>query len=376
MSISLRMRGQSTYNRSIQPCQARLPLWYTGAPLTIAMPLPRITAILLGLLALMGCHSTPRPDIILHEGPEGGVYLERLDDVNVRATQPIKLDRGLIARILNGIQVGDPKTAVQTLFANNAKPERVFSDEDAAFLAPLISSALSQASADQQVRFRVVHLVSPIAHPPGGGAGIGSSTPQTGGLQKEMTEGVLYAYGLSLHVTLNEYRHRDVKPDVISGPNRYYPDPSGLKEREVQFAPQSVLRPDTYKHSDGKTLVIDYDMLAKRPPADLGKSVTIPARAPMPAFSSPSTESGPQAESRPIVSPTTSPESNKPARKSAEENDDVQPLKDLVIKKDLELESVKKELRELRRQLSERDAQLDAVRKKGKAAPKSSEVLP
>jgi hypothetical protein len=51
-----------------------------------------------------------------------------------RVSQPIKLDRGLVARILNGIQVGEPKTAAQTLFSNNVKPERVFSDEDTAFL--------------------------------------------------------------------------------------------------------------------------------------------------------------------------------------------------------------------------------------------------
>ncbi|MBA2253071.1 MAG: hypothetical protein H0W13_10285 [Nitrospirales bacterium] len=54
----------------------------------------------------------------------------------------------------------------------------------------------------------------------------------------------------------------------------------------------------------------------------------------------------------------------------------MQPLKDLVIKKDLELEALKKELRSLRRQLSERDAQLDSMRNKKKPAPKSPDILP
>jgi hypothetical protein len=76
------------------------------------------------------------------------------------------------------------------------------------------------------------------------------------------------------------------------------------------------------------------------------------------------------------MSPSISSEPIQSGRKSVEENDEVEPLKDLVIKKDLELESLKRELRSLRRQLSERDAQSDAVRKKGKATPKSSEVLP
>ena len=341
------------------------------------MPLLHITAILIGLLAMVSCSSTPRLDVILHEGPEGGVYLERLSDRNVRATQPIKMDHRLITRILNGIQVGEPKTAAQTLFANNAKPEWVFSDEETALLAPLISSALSQATADQQIRFRVVHLVRPIVHHCGGGADICASTPQDGSLQNETTAGTLYAYGLSLHVTLDEYRHRAVKPDVISGPNRYYPDPNGLSEREIQFVPQSALRPDSYKHIEGNTLVIDYGTLAKRPQAERAKSVPAPAAAaPTSAPASALTEASAQAEDRPVISLSTSSEPIKSGRKPAGENDEVQSLKDLVIKKDLELETLKRELRSLQRQLSERDTQLESLREKGKAAPKSQANLP
>ena len=250
----------------------------------------------------------------------------------------------------------------------------MFSDEDTAFLAPFISSALSRATADQQVRFRVVHLVSPITHPSDGDASIGSSTPQTGGLQKETTAGTLYAYGRSLYVTLDEYRHRAIKLDVIGAQNRHYPDPSGLKEREVQFVPQSALRPDSYKHLDGNTLVIDYDTLAKRPLTELGNSMTVPAVATS-APASVSTEARTHAEDQPIMSPSISSEPIKSGRNSVRENDEVRPLKDLVIKKDLELETLKKELRSLRRQISERNAELDALRK-GKTSPKSSEPLP
>lgn len=333
-----------------------------------------IATIVIGVMALTSCASTSRPDVILHEGPEGGVYLERIADRSILAAHPIKLDRGLIARVLNGIQIGEPKNAINTLFIGNAKPERVFSDEDTAFLAPLVSAALSQATPEQQVRFRVVHLVSPIAHTPGGGAGIGSSTPQTGGPQKETTEGTLYAYGLSLHFALSEYRHRAVKPDVISGPNRYYPDPTGLKEREVQFAPQSAVRSGSYKQSDGNTLVIDYETLGKRPQANLAASWT----GVSPSASAPK-EMLAQTENRPTLPPPIPSEPAEPAqpgRMTAGENDEVQPLKDLVIKKDLELETLKKELRSLRQQLSERDAQLDALKKKSKPGPKSQSSLP
>jgi hypothetical protein len=338
------------------------------------MPLFHIAAIIYGFMALVSCASTPRPDVILHDGPEGGVYLERMADRNVHAAHPIKLDRGMIARVLNGIQVGEPKTAAKTLFVSNAKPERVFSDEDTAFLAPLISSALAQATADQQVRFRVVHLSSPIALPAGGGAGIGSFAAPTGGSQKHTTEGTLYAHGLSLHVTLGEYRHRVAKPDVISGPNRYYPDPTGLKEREVRFVPQSALRPDSYKQSDGNTVVIDYESLAKRPQTDLAG--TAPAATAMSAPASDPKKSLAQTEDRPSTTASTFSEATGSSKTNTAESDEAEALKDLVIKKDMELENLKKELKFLRRQLSERDAQLDSMRKKAKPAPKSPDTLP
>lgn len=340
------------------------------------MPLYYIAAIIYGLIALVSCASAPRPDVILHDGPEGGVYLEHMADRNVQAAHPIKLDSRLVARILNGVQVGEPKTAAKTLFASNAKPERVFTDEDTAFLAPLISSALAKATAEQQVRFRVVHLISPIDLPGGGGAGIGSFATPTGGLQKETTEGTLYAHGLSLHVTLDEYRHRVAKPDVISGPNRYYPDPTGLKEREVRFVPQSALRPDGYKQSDGNTIVIDYEALAKGPQLDLAASMTAPAATGTSAPASDPKNSMAQTEDRQSIPPSTLPEPTQSSKTIASESDEVQPLKDLVVKKDLELEALKKELRSLRRQLSERDTQLDSMRNKKKPAPKSPDILP
>ncbi|MBA2253072.1 MAG: hypothetical protein H0W13_10290 [Nitrospirales bacterium] len=266
------------------------------------MALVHTAAIISAFMALLvSCVPTPHRDVILHEGPQGGVYLERISDRNIQATHPIKLDRSLVARILNGVQAGEPRTAVKTLFASDAKPERVFSDEDTAFLAPLITSALSQATADQQVRFQVIHLVSSIAHPSGGGAGVGSSAALSAGPQKKTTAGTLYAHGLSLHFTLSEYRHRDMKANTIGGPNRYYPDPTGLQDREVQFAPHSASRPDSYKQSDGATLVIDYERLAKQSQAELATSVTAPAATAMSAPASASQEPRAETEDRRII---------------------------------------------------------------------------
>ena len=335
-----------------------------------------LAQIILVPLVLVACSSTPRPEVILHEGPEGGVYLERLTDRNVQAAHPIKLEPVLIAQVLGGIQVGNPKTTAQTFFTFSSKPERVFSEAEIAFLAPLISTALLQATPEQQVRFRIANRISPISSMPGGGAGVGSSAPTIATPQTEVTAGTLYAHGLSLHVTLSEYRHRAMKPDTIGGPNRYYPDTTGLKDREVQFTPESALRPDNYKQSDGSSLVIDYDSLSKRPLSNV--AATTPAlHAPSPPVSTTALkDNSGEAEELPSVPAPVSSETAKSNRKSAGQSDETQMLKDLVIRKDLELETMKKELRALRRQLDERDVQLDALRKKVKPATKSPQALP
>ncbi len=64
----------------------------------------------------------------------------------------------------------------------------------------------------------------------------------------------------------------------------------------------------------------------------------------------------------------------KSAEKSPSDSEEVQLLKDLVIKKDMELEALKKELRNTQRQLSEREAELqNQTKRKGKPTPKAQE---
>ena len=346
-------------------------------------------ALLVGIILLASCASATRPDVILHEGPEGGVYLDRLPEGTVQATHPIKLDPTVISRVLRGVQVTGPKTAAQALFGEE-KSGRAFSEEDSAFLAPLISSALSQAGPHQQVRFRLVHFSNPLRHQERGGAGIGSSSPTSTGPQTETTAGTLYAHGLSLHMTLTEFGHRAARPDTISGPNRYYPDATGLAQREVRFSPRSALRANSYKQAGDSdtTLVVDYESLAKQPQFTASPTTSAESDStviPMTTAVSPSvaaaesvTASKEKAiqEYRSASSSPPTADSTAPRTKPSDQTDEFQALKDLIIEKDLELESVKKELRILRRQLDDRDTQLEALKKKMKPAPKSQNTLP
>lgn len=285
----------------------------------------------IGLLA-GGCASTPQPELTIHESAKGSVYLARVSDKSFQAAHPIKLEPQLIARVLRGVYVQSDTTTLQMLAGRQSHPVRVFSDEDIdEFLAPLIATALDQAAPDQQVGFRVINLAT-TAYTQRTGAGVGSSEGPLSLSTTEMTSGLIYAHGLSLHFALTQYRHRPQKPDTIGGANRYYPDPTGVAERDIAFVPKEVLRPDSYKQPnvsgdpDVTTFVIDYQALAALPEQPAAVLGVAPAGAPA-------------AAAPPVVVPSTTSE--------------LQSVKDSIAKKDVEMEALKKEMDTIKRQLNE-----------------------
>src|SRR5213593_2646881 len=164
-------------------------------------------AIAASCVVAVACASPPRPELIFHEGPKGSVYLQRASDRSFQAAHPIKLDSSLITRVLRGVRVQDLKGTVETLFASQPKVVRAFSDEDTEFLAPLLATAFSQAASDQQVGFRLTYPSTGRSISGRVGAGVGSSDPPLNSLGPEITSGTLYAYGLSLYLTLTQFRH-------------------------------------------------------------------------------------------------------------------------------------------------------------------------
>ena len=284
--------------------------------------------------------------------------MERLSDKRAQATHPIKLDTVVLRRILEGVRVKGHASAVQMLMASEADVTPAFTDDDVAFLTPLITQALLTATPQQHVRFSVVQPAIGLSSRRTG-AGVGSSEPMTG-LTTETTSGTLYVHGLSVHLTLTEYRRRPERGDTINMPNRRLPDPTGLATREVLFIPEAAQRPDAYKAGGifGEplltTLVIDYEKLAKL--------AVIPEQALQPTVKA-RTE-----ERQPAPDATSAHSDDKEVSR-----EDYQSVKDLVIKKDMELERLKKEMQSLKRQLEERDAQAEPRKQKTKPAPKPTE---
>ncbi|MEW6543287.1 MAG: hypothetical protein AB1411_06710 [Nitrospirota bacterium] len=320
-------------------------------------------------LLVAGCATSPRPDLVVHESQRGGVYLEPMANPYLEAAHPVSMPQETIARALRGVLVQGRQTTVQTLFESEDKIQRVFSDEDVAFLAPLIVTALSQAKPTQQVRFRVAHRPrSPgklLTFSETGGAAVGSSELPTYGPKLESTSAALFVYGLSLHLTVTEFRQKQIRPDNINMPNRRLPDASSLDRVEFLFAPKAALRPESYQERGffGEPhltpIILDYELLAKLP-------VRLP---PAPQPGPPPDREGSKPPAPAPAQPTPERAQERPAPQGTPAQD-IQSVKELMLKKDKEMEALKEELQTIKKQLAEQDAQRQIDQQKDKKRKK------
>jgi hypothetical protein len=273
---------------------------------------PRLALVLLtGItLALSGCATGSELDISIHESERGAVYVERIPDRSFHAAHPITLSADTMARVLRGVVVKDNRGFLANLVAGKPEAVRVFGDEDVEYLAPFLVEGLTRASSDQQVGFRVVQTRAPA----------------------ESTKGSLYAYGRSLYLTL---------PWLIAV-SRYGaggPTPSST----ILFIPASAKRPDSYldARSTDATLVIDYELLASLPPA-------------------------PDTAVRPAPQPASAPTTGIPAEPLKESS----PANEQKAQRDVELEALREEVQDIKRQLAEQKE--DRSPSKKKPLPKST----
>jgi hypothetical protein len=296
---------QVPHIKTLQRC-----LWLIGASLAL----------------IHGCAHAPEIDTIVHEAPRGSVYLERIPDRGVKAAHPITIDEGVIVRTLSGVRVSERKTALETAFSKQAAMTRAFSEEDIRFLAPLLTAALRQAAPDQQVGFQVRRYPSELSYSSKSGAGVGSSDPPLANSSLlETTSGHLLARDQWLYLTVSEYRKRAEQPDTINMANRRLPDPSGQGEKDLVFEPKEALKPNgksgLFSSAPDSVFVIDYRQLAQLPAA--GDPL------------------GSTTEKRP--SDTNLPPDAK--------EQDIKQIKEDMKKKDVEIENLKKEMEDIRRDM-------------------------
>jgi hypothetical protein len=246
----------------------------------------------LTLLLLLGsaCAAGDPIDVAIIETTTGGVYLERFSDLSFTASHPVTVGQKMMSRILRGLQVDQEPGLFQRFRGGHPLPEPVFSEEEVSFLAPLLSEGLARAASDQKVMFKLF-----------------SASPSRGD-----RVGTLYAYGTTLYFTL---------PSLISE-SRYGAGGSAPTKTLISIIPSSDESQSTqHIRSTDNTIAIDL------------RSIT-------------STHTVPQEPGTPSAA-----SGNSPDREN--KNGQLHALEEQLSQKLIELEALRKELQDIRRQIVE-----------------------
>lgn len=314
--------------------------------------------LLLTILSLagLGCSTTAPTGTVLFEDARGTVSLQQIPHQSFESNHPIILEPALIARILSGVQIEEQQRVLQKLLAGGSSAAPVFSAEDVQFLAPLLAMALSKAAMDQLVGFQVRNphrAASPLEYS-----------------NSETTAGSLYLQGSVLYFSLSQYRYAPARTGTENVAHGRLPDSTGLHNRMLLFSPRLAQRSDSDPlpgkgASSERFLAIDYQLLRKLPPV---------TGTPEQPWAEPERMAQPNHMPMPGTEPPESP--SQFSGSLAKRDEEIRLLKDLVIKKDLELEVLRKELQSIRRQLDDRVTPQDSNKRKNKPSTSRPEAGP
>src|SRR5690348_13629318 len=93
----------------------------------------------LGLMLIVTCCSTTSK--IAHR-TKGRVYLEAVKHWSSEASHPAVIDQTTIMKVVKGVYNEGSQNGSTRMSTGGGKPMRVFRDEDAEFLAPLLAQGL------------------------------------------------------------------------------------------------------------------------------------------------------------------------------------------------------------------------------------------
>lgn len=289
-------------------------------------PIP-LVVLAMAIATLAACATAPEFDAPLGRSSLGSAFLERIPDRSFHAAHPTMLETSILRTALESILIENAHVSMNSLIAEKHRPLRAFADAEAAFLAPLLSDGLRQSSPNQQVGFILIHQDDLLPHRDTAGAGVGSSAVTAASSARETSSGSVFVHGRSLHIQFHQLRVKPERPDAVNMPNRRLPDRTGLTDHTLSFALPSARRPASYviRGDAGATLVLDYEQLA-----------------------------GLRSILSPVVTPAllqARPDAN-PIAPSTDREADVRTLQEQMQQKDRELESVRRELQEIRQHLN------------------------
>jgi hypothetical protein len=246
----------------------------------------------------------------------GTVYLEDVSNWSFEAGHPAVIDQLTIAKVVKGLYRNDNMSGSSSMPAGGSKPMRIFSDEDAEFLTPLLAQGLSKAKSEQLVGFRV-----------SSSAGSGS----------EPITGSIYVQKGSIYVTIEEG----------PAPTSFIPEATAhLEPAPPHIAGDAI---------GAMTMIIDYHALAKAPmPEAMPTSKTPPSSPMMPLMASVPAKA--QTASASMVQEIASDEL------LAQRLSDLKVAKEALAKKDSEIGMLRKESQWMKRELRNRDEEIKALR--------------
>jgi hypothetical protein len=181
-------------------------------------------AVLAFSLIMTGC-STFSGESEIQKTAKGSVHLKEIADWSFEASHPAAIDQMTLLKVVKGVMTEDVVKSSPNMPASGSKPMRVFSDEDAEFVAPLLAQGLSEAKPEQIVGFKVF-------------SSAGSGT--------EPTAGTLYVHKSSLYLTLTPAQANKGLRFALASAARIEKSPSFLA-----------------MGSGAMTMVIDYQAVAK-----------------------------------------------------------------------------------------------------------------
>jgi hypothetical protein len=261
-----------------------------------------------------GCSSTSK----VAQSAKGSVYLEEVTDWSFEASHPAVIDQITMLKIVKGLYSDESQNGSSRMSAGGSKPMRVFSDEDAEFLAPLLAQGLSKAKPEQLVGFRV-----------SSSAGSGS----------EPTAGSIYVQKGSIYLTIAKG----------AGSTAFMPESAAHPEHAPPYAAGGM--------AGVTSQVIDYHALAKTP---------------MPIATS--VQKAPSASATVTVVPSkasaTPMASGLVAGETAIQPEGIDQAKEIIAKKNTEINMLRKESDWMKRELRDRDEEIKALKASVKQTPK------
>jgi hypothetical protein len=282
---------------------------------------------LVGIAALTFVFSGCAGETKLAHNAKGSVYLEEVADWSFEASHPAVIDQVTIAKIVKGLYSNDGQSGSSRMSAGGGKPMRIFSDEDAEFLSPLLAQGLSKAKPEQLVGFRV-----------SSSAGSGS----------EPTTGSIYVQKGSIYLTVGKG----------AKPTGFMPESAARIEPAPAYAAGGAI--------GAMAMIIDYHALANAP---------MPAAMPI----AKATSIIPIAPMMPAAPAKVQMVSDSPGQEAAQGDLMAQKLSELgkakeaLAKKDTEITMLRKESAWMKRTLRDRDEELKALKStkvSGKPVPK------